>query len=101
MFILSNLIFSLAKVVDLLLAVLYWVILARAVISWVNPDPLNPIVQLLHNITEPILEPIRRILPRTGIDFSPVVAFLGIIFLQHFLVSTLFDIGYRLKVIVR
>ncbi|MDD3375013.1 MAG: YggT family protein [Candidatus Omnitrophica bacterium] len=97
MFIFGNLIISLAKILDIILTFLYWLILIRALISWVNPDPFNPVVQFLHRTTEPILEPIRRILPRMAIDFSPIVAFLGIVFLKSFLISTLIEMGYRLK----
>ena len=86
-----------AKIVELLLTVLYWLILVRALISWVNPDPFNPVVQFLTRVTEPILQPIRRLLPPMGIDISPIVAFLAIIFLKSFLVATLFDIGMRLR----
>lgn len=97
MFILSNLLISLAKIVQLVLPVLYWLILIRALISWVNPDPLNPIVQFLCRVTEPILEPIRRRLPVMAIDISPIIAFLVIYFLNSFLVATLFDIGFRIR----
>ena len=86
-----------AKMVELILTVLYWLILVRALISWVNPDPFNPVVQFLTRVTEPILQPIRRLLPPMGIDISPIIAFLAIIFLKSFLVATLFDIGMRLR----
>lgn len=68
--------------------------------SWVNPDPFNPIVQFLEKTTEPILYPIRKILPfnfKLGIDISPVIAFLVIMFLKSFLVNTLLDLAVRLK----
>ena len=97
LFIFGNLFITLAKVVDLLLTISYWLILARALISWVNPDPFNPIVQFLERSTEPVLEPIRRLLPPKGIDFSPIIAFLGIMILKSFLVQSLYDIGFRLK----
>ena len=97
MFVLSNFIFSLAKVIEILLTIFYWLILVRALISWVNPDPSNSIVQLLYRTTEPVLEPIRRFLPVAAIDLSPIVVFLAIIFLKSFLVSTLFDLGYRMR----
>ncbi len=97
MFILANLLITLAQIVGIILTVLYWLILVRALISWVNPDPYNPIVVLLHQATEPILEPIRRFLPMSGIDFSPVVAFLAIFALRSFLVPTLLEIADRLK----
>ena len=97
MFVMGNFIIALAQVIDLLLTVLYWLILARAIISWVSPDQFNPIVQFLYRTTDPILEPIRRLLPTMGIDISPILAFLGIMFLQSFLVRTLVDLGSRLR----
>ena len=96
MFVVGNLFTALAQVVDLVLTVLYWLILIRALISWVNPDPYNPVVQFLQRVTEPILSPIRQLLPPMGLDISPIIAFLGIIFLKGFLVRTLFDIGLRI-----
>lgn len=97
MFVLSNLFMACAKMAELILTVLYWLILVRALISWVNPDPFNPVVQFLTRTTEPILQPIRRLLPPMGIDISPIIAFLAIIFLKSFLVATLFDVGMRLR----
>ena len=100
MFVLSNLLVAVANVSDILLTMLYWLILIRALISWVNPDPYNPIVQFLNNVTEPILYPIRKLLPlgfRFGIDISPIIAFLVIIFLRSFLVRTLLDLSLRLR----
>jgi len=97
MFVLSNFFIACARMVELLLSILYWLILIRALISWVNPDPFNPVVQLLNRITEPILQPIRRFLPPMGIDISPIIAFLAIIFLKSFLAGTLFDLGTRLR----
>ncbi|MDD5355615.1 MAG: YggT family protein [Candidatus Omnitrophica bacterium] len=100
MFVLSNFIIALAHVLNVLLGILYWLILIRALMSWVNPDPFNPIVQFLEKSTEPILSPIRRILPLNfgfGIDISPIIAFLAIMFLKSFLVNTLLDLAVRLK----
>ena len=97
MFIFGNLLISFAKVLSLLLTVMYWLIIIRALISWVNPDPFNPIVEFLNRVTEPVLEPIRRRLPVMAIDISPIIAFLFIIFLQSFLVQTLIDMGLRFK----
>ena len=79
---------------------LYWLILIRALISWINPDPYNPIVQFLYKTTEPILYPIRKLLPldfRFGIDISPIIAFLAILFLRWFLVQSLIDLSLRLR----
>jgi len=99
MFILANLLIALAKVTDVLLSIFYWLIIIRAIISWVNPDPSNPIVQFLYKATEPVLKPIRNALPysmRFGLDISPILAFLILLFLRLFLVRTLIDIGMRL-----
>ncbi|MFT7538728.1 MAG: YggT family protein [Lysobacterales bacterium] len=97
MFVLSNLIIAVAKIVSIFLTLAYWAILLRALISWVSPDPYNQIVQMLHKLTEPVLQPIRRKLPPMGVDLSPIIAFVVIIFLQSFLVKTLYDIAYALR----
>ena len=99
MFVLSNFLIAAAKVLDILLTILYWLILIKALISWVSPDPFNPIVQFLEKTTEPILYPIRKLLPfslRFGIDISPIIAFLLIMFFKSFLVSTLLELATRL-----
>ena len=89
---------AVGKVIDIILEIYKWMIIIAALISWVNPDPYNPIVRFLYSITEPVLRPIRRIIGfRLGpIDISPIVAILGIIFLQSFLVRTLIKLGYKL-----
>ena len=97
MFVMGNLIFACAKIVDILLTMMYWLILIRALVSWVSPDPFNPIIQFLYRMTEPVLMPIRRILPRTAIDISPIVAFFAIIFMRAFLVMSLYDLAARLR----
>ena len=97
MFAIGNLLLALANVVNIILTMMYWLILVRALISWVNPDPFNAIVQLLYKTTEPILAPLRRMLPVTAIDFSPILAFLLIVFLRSFLVGTIVELGLRLK----
>src|ERR1035441_9437486 len=96
MFVLSNFIDALAYVVNALLFIMYWLILIRALLSWVNPDPFNPLVQFLMRTTEPVLEPVRRLLPPLGIDISPIIVFFIIIFLQKFLVGSLYDLALRL-----
>jgi YggT family protein len=97
MFILSNLLLALAKIIDIGLTLYMWIIIARAVISWVNPDPYNSIVRFLISVTEPFLYPIRRRLPfMGGIDFSPVILILVIVFLEFFLVRSLSELAYVL-----
>jgi YggT family protein len=96
MYVVSQLLLAVARLVDYLLWAYLWIIIIRALLSWVNPDPWNPIVRFLHQVTEPVLRPIRRRLPMTGIDFSPVIAILAIYFLQWFLVPVLQQTAYRL-----
>lgn len=100
MFIISNFLFAFARVLDFILNALTWIIVIRALISWVNPDPYNTIVQFLHKITEPIFYPIRKLLPfnfQSGIDLSPIIAILIIIFCRSFLVQTLFDLALKMR----
>lgn len=91
MFIAGNLLDALATVLNMVLEFYKWVIIIAALLSWVNPDPYNPIVQFLRKVTEPVLYPIRRAMGGFGwgIDLSPLVVILVIIFLQRFLVVTL------------
>jgi len=96
MFVFRQLLFAIAQIVDYLLYAYMWVIIIRALISWVNADPGNPIVRFLYQVTEPVLRPIRRMLPMTGIDFSPVIVILAIYFLQAFLVPVLREAAFRL-----
>lgn len=99
MFIFGNLILAAANIIDIILGVYKWVIIIAAIISWVNPDPYNPIVRFLYTVTEPVLRPIRRLIGyRLGpIDISPVIVILAIIFIQRFLISSLIEVGYKLK----
>ncbi|MEW6409717.1 MAG: YggT family protein [Nitrospirota bacterium] len=96
MFILSNLIVAVAKILDIVLSIYMWIIIIAALISWVNPDPYNPIVRFLYGITEPVLRRVRRIIPfgGIGIDISPIIVILIILFLKYFLISSLMELGY-------
>jgi YggT family protein len=98
MFVIGNFLAAVAKIIDIGLSLYMWIIIARAVISWVNPDPYNSIVRFLNAVTEPVLYPIRRRLPISlgGIDFSPILVILAIIFVQTFLVRSLMQIAARL-----
>ncbi len=89
---------ALAKVLDMIIPLIYWLIIIRAVISWFNPDPYNFLVQLLYKLTEPILYPFKRIIPghNIGIDISPILAILALVFLRHFLVNSLYQLGMML-----
>lgn len=97
MFVVANFLIAVAKMIDIVLYIYMWLIIGRAVISWVNADPYNPIVRFLISTTEPVLYPIRRRLPMFGgIDFSPIIVILGIIFVQTFLVQSLEQLASRL-----
>ena len=98
MFVLGNLVGALASVLNMLLSAYMWIIIIRALISWVSPDPYNPIVQFLRAATDPVLYRVRRWLPVSfgGIDFSPIIVIAGIIFLQAFLVQSLRDLSHAL-----
>ena len=98
MFVFGNLLLGLAKVLDFVLVLFMWIVVVRAVLSWVSPDPYNPIVRFIYNVTEPVLARIRALIPMNfgGIDLSPIVVFLGVIFLRVFLVDSLIGIAQRL-----
>ncbi len=100
MFVLSNLLLALAKIIDIALTLYMWIIIFRAVISWVNADPYNKIVIFLYRATEPVLHTVRRIIPlrmrNVGIDLSPVIVILVILFLQYFLVETIIQLARNL-----
>lgn len=99
MFVAREFLLAVAWLVDYAIWAYIWIIIIRALISWVNPDPWNPIVQFLYRVTEPVLRPIRRRLPtwQTGIDFSPILVILALVFLQRFLVPVLVQAAYRLS----
>jgi YggT family protein len=97
MFVASNFLVAIAKILDLGLSLYMYIIIARAVISWVNPDPYNPIVRFLNSVTEPVLYRIRRKLPLFGgIDFSPIIVIMAIIFIQSFVVQSLVQMATRI-----
>lgn len=98
MFVAGNFLYAFANILDMALNIYLWIIFARAILSWVNPDPYNPIVQFLYKATEPVLYPLRRMMPYgMGIDLSPLIVILIIYFLRGFVVKTLFDIAIRLR----
>ncbi|MDD3579634.1 MAG: YggT family protein [Desulfobacca sp.] len=98
MFIVANFLNALAYVLSIVLNIYMWLIIARAILSWVNPDPYNPIVRFLYNITEPVLSYVRRRLPMVygGLDLSPLVVLLIIVFCNYFVVQTLRDLARAL-----
>lgn len=98
MFVLSNFVNAIATLVSVFLTAYIWIIIARAVISWVNADPNNPIVRFLVQVTEPLLFRIRRVVPvMGGFDLSPIILLLAIIFIQSFAVPTLRGMAMALQ----
>jgi YggT family protein len=99
MFVFGNLFSSIASILNLLLDLYFWVIFARAILSWIRPDPYNPIVRTICRLVDPLTYKISRIIPtRIGmVDVAPFILMLLIVFVQKFLVATLFDIGARMK----
>jgi YggT family protein len=89
-----SVIFALARLVDLALSLYIWIIIARAILSWVNPNPYHPLVRLIISLTEPVLAPIRRRLPLMGgIDFTPMLLIVVILFLKRFLIGILIQLA--------
>ena len=95
MFVVNYFFVALANLVNLLIVVYIWIIIARAILSWVNPDPSNPLVRFLYRVTEPVLRAVRERLPthQLGLDFSPMIVILVLYFLKEFLVPVLYRIA--------
>ena len=99
MFILGNLLQATAQVLNIVLQLYMWIIIIRALLTWVNPDPHNPIVQFLYSITEPVLLRVRQLIPMSGIgiDFSPILVLLAIVFVEEFVVNSLMTLAMQLQ----
>jgi YggT family protein len=97
MFMLGNFLLALAKLVNVAFTAYIWIVIGRAIISWINPDPYNSIVRFLVQVTDPALEKIRRYIPPMGgLDLSPMLLIFALVFLQSFIVPTLTQIGMSL-----
>lgn len=97
MYILGYFLQALAAVIDVVLTMAMIVVIARAVLSWVSPDPYNPVVRIINQFSEPLLFPIRKRVPYiSGIDLSPLIVLLIIMFLNNFLVPTLQRIAFQM-----
>jgi YggT family protein len=95
MFALTYLLEAIATILDMVLNIYTWVIVARALLTWVNPDPYNPIVRFLYNVTEPVLGWVRRRVPVVfgGLDLSPLLVLVALYFLRLYLVRVLFQLA--------
>jgi YggT family protein len=97
--VLSGFVRFLADALDMLLNLYFWILLIAAVLTWVSPDPRNPIVRFLYSVTEPVLYAVRRRLPFVqtgGIDLSPLVVMLGIMLVQYVVVTPLRRLAFEL-----
>ena len=94
MFVVNYFFVALANLLNLVIVAYIWIIIARAIVSWVSPDPSNPIVRFLYRVTEPVLRPVRERLPtyQIGLDFSPMIVILVLYFLKEFLIPVLYRI---------
>lgn len=99
MLLIANLILAIGNILDMVLLAYMWIVIISALISWVNPDPYNPIVRFLYGITEPVLRRVRKVIGfRTGpIDLSPMIVILAIMFIRYFLIQSLIEFAYKLK----
>ena len=91
MYIVGYFLMAVANVLNFVLLFFMWIVIARAILSWVNPDPYNPIVRFIHNVTEPVLYQVRKKIPINfgGIDFSPIIVIIVVYFLRDFAVNSL------------
>lgn len=98
MIIFATLIEAIATILHLLITAYIWVVIIAALISWVRPDPYNPIVQVLYRLTEPLYALVRRYIPTviSGIDIAPIIIILALQFLDLFFVKLLFKLAYAL-----
>lgn len=100
MFVFANLLQAVAAVLNVVLTLYFWIVIISALLSWVNPDPYNPIVRILRNLTEPVFNQVRRWLPFTmigGIDLSPIIVLLAIQFVKIFLVQSLMEMAMGMR----
>jgi YggT family protein len=99
MFVFGNLIGGIAYVLNMLLEAYMWVIIIRAVLSWIRPNPMNPMVRIIYALVDPVTYRMSRLFPtRIGmLDLAPFILILIVIFIQRFLVSSLYDLGMRMR----
>jgi YggT family protein len=91
MYVVGYLLMAVANIINLVLWAFMWIVIARAILSWVSPDPYNPIVRFIHNVTEPVLHQIRTRVPVNfgGIDLSPIIVILVIYLIQNWIIKSL------------
>lgn len=96
----ANLLLGIAEVLNALITIYMIIVVVAALITWVQPDPYNPIVRFLRSVTEPVFYRVRRWLPfvyASGFDFSPVVVVLGLMFIKYVVVYSLFELAIQIR----
>ena len=95
--VLSTFIQALAQILSMVINIYIWVVIIAALISWVRPDPYNPIVQIIYKLTEPLYAKIRRVIPTIigGVDLTPILVILALKFIDLFVVQLLFSLASR------
>jgi len=95
MIVVSTLLMAIANILNMVIGLYIWIVIIAALITWVRPDPYNPIVQILYKLTEPVYALIRRYIPTNfnGFDVAPLILILGLQFIQLFFVNLLFKIA--------
>jgi YggT family protein len=98
MFVIGNLLSALATILDIVIQAMLFIVFINAILSWIRPDPSNPIVMFLDRVSDIVCNPIRRLFPTSagGIDFAPFIAMLLLVGLRIFLVGTLNDLAVRM-----
>ncbi len=96
--VLSTFIQAVAQILSMAINIYIWIVIIAALISWVRPDPYNPIVQILYKLTEPLYAKIRRFIPTIigGIDITPIIVILALQFINLFFVKLLFSFANTL-----
>ena len=101
MFVLGNALIGLAQVLSGILWIYQWILIARAITSWVQANPRNPIVQFLYMVTEPPVRTVRRLLPMSlryfPLDIAFLVVFGIVIFLQYGVVPSIAELGLQMR----
>lgn len=99
MIVISTLLEAIAQILHMVINIYIWVVIIAALITWVRPDPYNPIVQTLFRLTEPVYAFIRRYIPTVigGIDLAPLIVIIALQFIDLFLVKLLFQIAYSIQ----
>lgn len=99
MFVIGDVLVGVGQVMNMLLEIYMWIVIVRAVLSWVHPDPYNPIVRFIYNMVDPVTNRLSRILPmRIGlVDISPIILIVAIYLMRLVVVRIIIDTGYRLR----